>query len=338
MSTATPPKPAPDREPKPKAPTDLLGPPEEEFWESYNKRLEFPTATVAAVLYHVIVLAILFVAFKWFISGPDRSSVPVKLINIEGLDDVGNGSQGSGGQEDPLADGSPDKLKDRSKDLLPTPDALPDVSIADLRKIMDDNGTTPISPANAGAYKFLDDNLKKKMLGAQKGAGPGSGKGFDGTSGSGPGGVGADSTRARTLRWVLRFRVSGDDYVAQLSAMGAVIMVPLPPENEKCLFISDLKNPNPRLATDGDFNRLGNQIKFSDTRPDSVRDVCRILGVRENAKSFWAFFPKGFEDDLSRKELNYRNRRSEDIEETIFRVINRAGGFDIIVDEQTVKR
>jgi hypothetical protein len=336
MSTATPPKPGPDREPK--SPPDLLGPPEEEFWESYNKRLEFPISTVAAVLYHVIVIAVLVAAGRWLLKDPDRSAVPITLVNLEGFDASGMGSQGSGGEDDPLAIGSNDKLKDQLKDKLPTPDDLPDVSIADLRKILDDNGNTPISKSNAGAYKFLDDKLKQKMLGSQKGAGPGSGKGYDGTSGSGPGGNGADSTRARTLRWVLRFRVSGDDYVAQLAAMGAVIMVPLPPENEKCLFIADLKNPTSRMATDSDWSRLGNLVKFSDTRPESVREVCRILGVKENAKSFWAFFPKGFEEDLTRKEQNYRNRRAEDIEETIFKVITRAGGYEIVVDEQTAKR
>jgi hypothetical protein len=335
MSTATPPKPDPDREPK--APPDLLGPPEEEFWESYNKRLEFPISTVAAVLYHVIVIAVLIGAGRWLLKDPDRSSVPMTLVNVDGWDASGNGSQGSGGEPDPLAIGSPDKFKDESKNL-PTPEALPDVSMADLRKLMDDNGATPISKSNAAAYQFLNDKLKQKMLGGQKGAGPGSGNGTDGTAGSGPGGNGADSTRARTLRWVLRFRVSGEDYVAQLAAMGAVIMVPLPPENEKCLFISDLKNPSPRMATDSDWSRWGNQVKFSDTRSESVREVCRILGVKENAKSFWAFFPKELQDDLSRKERNYRNRREEDIEETIFRVINRAGGYEVVVDEQTPKR
>ena len=51
----------------------------------------------------------------------------------------------------------------------------------------------------------------------------------------------------------------------------------------------------------------------SDTRPDSVRGVCEVLGVKEpNVKSFWAFFPKGLEDELDRKEKGYRNRRPEE--------------------------
>jgi len=339
MPPPNPPKAQPDEELE--EADGPLGPPEEEFWEKYNRRLEFPLSTVAAVLFHVLVLVCLYFLWDAMSRGTDRSQVPVKLINVEGgTDDVGEGSAGSGGQADPLAEGNPDKLK-AAQDQLPTPDQLPEV-MQDIRKIAidDANGNLPISPSNAGAYKMLDENLRKKMLGSQKGAGPGSGKGFDGTPGSGPGGTGADSSRARSLRWVLRFRTStGDDYVTQLAAMGAVLLIPLPPDNKDCLYVGDLKNPRVhRPATDDDLKRMANQIKFSDTRPDSVRGVCETIGAPSGVKSFWAFFPKGFEDDLSRKETGYRNRRSEDIDETVFRVVTRGGSYDIVVDDQTVKR
>ncbi|MBN9517333.1 hypothetical protein J0H58_02255, partial [bacterium] len=83
---------------------------------------------------------------------------------------------------------------------------------------------------------------------------------------------------------------------------------------------------------------LSGQIKFSDTRPPSVAGVCGALGVSEPVRSFWAFFPRELEGELSRKELNYRNRRSEDIEETIFRVIVRGGSYEVVVVDQTAKR
>ena len=39
---------------------DLIeGPPEEVFWEKYNKRLEFPLSTVSAVLVHVLIGAVI---------------------------------------------------------------------------------------------------------------------------------------------------------------------------------------------------------------------------------------------------------------------------------------
>jgi hypothetical protein len=92
------------------------------------------------------------------------------------------------------------------------------------------------------------------------------------------------------------------------------------------------------MATDDDMKRLADQIKFSDTRPASVAGVCSALGVREPARSFWAFFPRTLEDELSRKETNYRNRRAEDIEETIFRVVIRGGSYEVVVYDQTAKR
>jgi hypothetical protein len=118
-----------------------------------------------------------------------------------------------------------------------------------------------------------------------------------------------------------------------------VILVPMPPDFKQGLYFTNLKNLNDKkMSTDKDLSKLAGQIKFSDTRPDSVRAVCDVLGVKENVKSFWAFFPRGLEDELSKKETGYRNRRAEDIEETIFRVISKGGGYEIVVDDQRAKR
>lgn len=333
MSTQTPTKPAPEPDPTP------AGPPEEEFWERYNKRLEFPLSTVSAVLIHVLVAAALIFILVRLMDRETDKNLPLKLVDVGGLDDAGDGSAGSGGVNDPLAIANSDPFKAISE-VLPDPSQLPQVK-ENVRKLLEFDGNLPISDVNAAAYSTLDEALRKKMLGvgAQKGDGPGTGKGYDGTKGSGPGGTGADSSRARSLRWVLRFRTTdGRDYLNQLSAMGAEILVPVPPDNSKCLIVTDIRNPKPRMATDADFTRLAGQIKFSDTRRDSVKGVTEVLGVDFTPKSFWAFFPKGLEDELDRKERAYRNRRPEDIEETIFRVTVRGGSYEVIVDDQTAKR
>jgi hypothetical protein len=321
------------------------GPPEEEFWEKYNGRLEFPLGAVGSVFLHVIVFALAVFVLVGLMGGDeDRSNPPLQLMQVGGLDDFGEGSAGSGGQPDPdrVADVDPFKAAEKA---FATPQALADAKENIKQLVLDDpTGKLPISAPNVAAYSQLDDTIRKKLLGAgaRKGEGNQPGKGFDGTPGSGPGGTGADSTRARGLRWVLRFRiVGGRDYVDQLRAMGAEILVPLPPDNKNCIIVRDLANPQPAVASDADLNRLAGKIQFSDNRPMPVREVLEVIGVQASGaqpKAFWAFFPKDVEEQLAHKEKGYRNRRAEDIEETVFRVTVRGGAFELVVEDQVAKK
>jgi hypothetical protein len=292
------------------------------------------------VLLHVAVGALLvFLLVKLMDKGEDRSGVPVKLIDPYGMDESSEGSPGSG-TGDAVVEGE-NPFDKAVKEVLPTPEALQDAK-ADIRKYVlnDPSADLPVAPSNVASFAIMDESFKKLMLGGRRGDGPGDGKGARVEAGKGPGGTGADSTRARSLRWVLRFSTAdGQDYVAQLASMGATVLVPLPPDGKQFLYFPDLRNPGAkRQATDDDLRRLADQIKFSDTRPASVSGVCNALGVQEPARSFWAFFPRGLEEELSRKETNYRNRRAEDIEETVFRVIVRGGVYEIVVHSQTTKR
>ena len=327
------------------APVAVNGPPEEEFWDRYNKRMEFPLATVAAVFIHVVVLAMLvYVLVGLMDSGEDRSNPDLKLMQVGGLDDAGDGWAGTGGLADPDIVRDVDPFK-AAKEVLPTVQSLNDAKENIQKIVLDDaNGKLPIAAPNAAAYSQLDDSIRKKLLGvgSQKGEGNQPGKGFDGTPGAGPGGTGADSTRARGLRWVLRFRVvGGKDYIEQLRAMGAEILIPLTSDRD-CLVIDNLETPRARTATDGDFKRLASKIQFSDNRRQMVKEVIDTLGVgasvRGDPKAFWAFFPKDLEDELARKETSYRNRRAEDIEETVFKVTIRGGRYELIVEDQSIKK
>jgi hypothetical protein len=317
--------------------------PEEDFWESYNKRLEFPLSAVATVFLHVLVGAVLvYIIVGLMDSGEDRSNPELKLMQVGGLDDSGEGSAGSGGQNDPDRVADADPIKSLEKNL-PTPQALADAK-ADIKKLVleDPNGNLPIAPSNAAAFKDLDESLRKKLLdiGARQGDSGQPGKGYDDSKGSGVGGTGADSTRARGLRWVLRFSVrSGNDYISQLKSMGAEILIPL--GDGKSIIVPDLGNPSSNhIATDADLGRLARKIQFSDNRKAMVNEVIDALGLKVSGqpKAFWAFFPKEVEEDLARKEKGYRNRRPEDIEETIYRVIIRGGSFETVVDDQVFKR
>ena len=330
----------PEDEPLPLAVESL---PDEDVWERYNKRMEFPLAAVATVLLHVLVGAVLvFVLFGLMNQGEDRSNPPLQLVSVTGLDEAGDGATGSGGTADPDLVRDVDPFRN-VKSILPTNEAIADAKVNIQKLILPDaSGKLPIATPNAAALSQLDESIRKKLLGVggQKGDGNQAGSGSDGTPGAGPGGT-ADSTRARGLRWVLRFKVAGGrDYLDQLKAMGAEILIPLPPDGKKCILIRDLKNPAQKVADDADFKELAGKIQFSDARRDQVREVAAELGVNTTPppKTFWAFFPKELEEELARKETSYRNRRAEDIAETIFRVTVRGGSYELIVDEQVVKR
>jgi hypothetical protein len=122
--------------------------------------------------------------------------------------------------------------------------------------------------------------------------------------------------------------------------MGAELLIPVPPDDKKYILIADLSNPTQKVATEADMRRLAGKIQFADSRRDQVKDVAAALNIPGNPppKVFWAFFPKSLEEELARKETGYRNRRAEDIEETIFRVTVRGGVFELIVDDQKVKK
>lgn len=329
-----------EHEPNPEeTPEELEGPPEEDFDEKYNKHMEFPIALVAAVMIHVMGGAIIIFLFLVVMgSGPDKSGVPVKLVNLQGFDESGEGSAGSGGVDDPTFKSEGDPLDAPDKSLLDA-SKLSEVK-EKLKEYMDPSmGITAIAPENAQKLDALSDSIKKKLLGAKRGAGSEKGSGYDGSQGKGPGGTGADSTLGRSMRWVLRFTVAGGrDYLEQLKTMSAILLIP-EPGTDKCTFIEDIKNPrNQRIASDDDMRMLGDRIKFGETRPSEVKAIAQALGLEFTPKSVWAFFPKELEEELTRKEKSFRGRQPDDIEETVFTVRVRGGNVDIRVDSQTPKR
>jgi hypothetical protein len=334
----------PAREPTPEWDDAVLpAPPESTFWQRYNQHLEFPTSVLISVL--ALSLGLMFIVLiVWaaMSSGPDRSQVAIKL-GEGGPDDTGDGSPSEGGVQDPIAIGlTAPKAEDFERLNLPK-DQLPQVK-DDLKKaieVEDPSSDISVPDEKAAAYKTLDDELRNKLLGLgqKKGAGPGPGSGDTGP-GSGSGGTGVDSTRARSIRWVLRFRTTGGrDYLDQLMAMRAVVLVPVQGSNKQMYIFRDLAHPKPgTIATDADIAQLSHLIQFSDIRQSSVQGVGEALGLNYTPPVFWAFFPSDLEAELARKEKSYRNRRPEDIEETVFQVTVRGGQYELIVVEQRAKR
>ncbi|MBA4062610.1 MAG: hypothetical protein C0501_02665 [Isosphaera sp.] len=323
-------------------PTDdrPLLPPEDSFDEKYNSRLEFPLATVGAVLIHVLIAAVLVYVLAYLMKGENRGSVDVRPMAVNGLDDFGDGSSGSGGVPEPLAVANGDPVK-AAVDSLPDPTKLPEIreKMQQTIRTIDPSGNLPISDANAAAYASLDEAVRNKLIGARQGSGNEKGTGFDGSKGAGPGGTGANSTLGRNMRWTLRFKVtSGRDYLDQLRAMGAKILIPKPGTGQ-VLLIESLNAPDSRRVVSADqLGAYAGLMQFHDVRRDVVNSVAETLKLDFAPTSFCAVFSKEQENELARMETAYRNRRAEDIELTVFRVTVRGDRPEVVVDEQKAKR
>jgi hypothetical protein len=86
----------------------IAEPPPEKFWDRYNRRFEFPLSTVAAIVAHVAVAALLLVVLVHLMNGSSRASgVPVTLVEDLGSDEDGKGAEGAG-VSDPGAKASAD--------------------------------------------------------------------------------------------------------------------------------------------------------------------------------------------------------------------------------------
>jgi hypothetical protein len=310
-------------------------PSENAFWQHYNSRLELPTSGLISLLTHVLILGT--VATLYFVinsSAEDKESVPIRLVE-GGDDDAGLGNADARGSDEPLVkgDNSSPTMADVAALALPTD--LPQVQ-KDFTKIvqLDPNLATVNPPSEkAPAYAKLSDALQKKLLPV------GSPQGRGGNS-DGPAGIGSDATKARSLRWIMRFKtLDGRDYLNQLAGFGAIVIVPVPPENSSAYVFRDLANPRPgEQVSEAEWQKLAQQVQFCDFKQDSVRQVTAELGLSQlKAQMFWAFFPKSIEEEMAKKERSYQNRAPESIQETVFEVANVGGKYEMRVVRQSLK-
>jgi hypothetical protein len=296
-------------------------PTEEQFWGKYNAHYEFPIGTALSVLAHVLIVAVLVFGFLGLMNlGQDTT--PVRITSL-GEDDAGDGRP-DGDDEQPRQLGG-------SAADSPRPEQMPE--LADVKKVLEEDLRVdpgldgPIPDNMAEAFKALDIALRGKLLDAAK------------RGGSGASGPGADSTRARGLRWVLRFNTrTGRDYLNQLAALKAVVMIPVPPDNKRMLILRDPAHPRAdEYATDADIREQAAKVQFQDARRASNEAIREALGLPATPAAFWAFFPKSLEDEMARLEVAYRNKRPEDIRETVFQVEVIGGAARLIVVAQRAK-
>jgi len=321
----------------------LAGPDDDVYWQTYNPRFEIPISYLLAIFAMGLGLLI-FLGIRSVDDGPPQKP-GAKIGTVDGPDDTGDGSEGSGGVIDPIALGANTPTAEDIKNILPTPDlTLPQIKedLNNRMKLEDPNSVTPIASNNAAALSALDQQLQDKLMGIGQKKGSG-GPGTEGENdrGTGKGGTGADATRSRSLRWVITFKTGGGrDYLDQLHALGAVIFVPKLDDNKKLLYFGNLSNPGAGvLDSDGkELARQMSKMQFHDFSSASCADIQEALDLKFKPRSFIAFFPKSFEEDLAKKETGHAQRRSADIDETKFQVVRRGGSYEVYVTGPSLKK
>jgi len=141
-----------------------------------------------------------------------------------------------------------------------------------------------------------------------------------------------DRSRDRSARWTIVFKTdSGEQYLAQLNAFKAKVVVPEPPDWKKNRLFEKIIGKNQGEALDEQYLP---EMYFTDSDKNSASKVARALGLDYDPPYFIAFFPKDVENELAAKERSYRNREEKDVHSTTFHVIERDGKFVIIVTDQ----
>jgi hypothetical protein len=318
-----------------------LAPPEEQFWERYSPHYEFPLSSVGAVAAHVGGV-VLFSATVWLLSKmsfAEKTAPPMRVMTLVADGDGKEGQGSGGGTQQP-------------ENVDPTQQTLPrSVKNVDLAPVVEDikpflpkvpstrDGLRPEDLPAVPKIAGLDDELRRKLMpgsSGNKGSGPGAGAGGPGPEGTG-GGSASDpsSSQNRGIRWELNFKTeSGKDYLEQLRAMKATLLIPQP-STWKDHKAYDLTAG--LTGRDYDISKLPG-LYFIDDEPGSASRLTRAMGLDFSPPKFLAFFPKDIEEELAKLERTYRNRKESEIFSTTFKVFVVDGKPSIRVLDQVPVR
>lgn len=319
-----------------------LAPPDEQFWEKYNPHFELPLSGVGAIAVHVAIIStlsgLLWLSYRSTIS--DKTPVPMRTAMLMEGSRADGAGQGGG-------DSSPTENIERQE--LPSRD-VPQATLEEVREKIKEfspvippaEGLRPEDLPTAKRLAEINDELRKKLfegMNGKKGKGPGDGSGESGVEGPGASNKGdATSSSNRAVRWELIFDTqSGEDYVRQLAAMKATLVVPQPADWQTNKAYRNL-TIGKAVGEDFDIGKLPG-LFFIDDAADSAKRVAQALGLGFAPPKFIAFFPKDVEEDLAAKERAYRGRKESEIFSTKFKIVMKDGKpTPVVIDQVPVRR
>jgi len=325
-----------------------LVPPEPQFWQTYSPNGEFPFSSLGSLAIHGITLFILLGGVLALFSSADKGEELEPVL-------VGDGGPGGGGG-DPLGVGdNPGDLRPKDvEETIEKPDPTkpidkpdPEIDVKDKKtQIADDPDAQNIAKKAAVKPQVVPGmpSLKDSLAGvAGKGkGGSGQGGGFGSGVGKGVGdkwGTGPLNDRGRrVLRWRMIFNTnSGNDYIRQLNALGAILRLD---QGDKTYIVRNLSE-RPSKPVLEDPSTI-NQIYWSDDDKASCQSVAEALQLSFTPDVLVVYFPVSLEKTLVKKELDYGRpygrKKEEDIGETRFKIEFSRGAPVINVVYQEGKR
>jgi hypothetical protein len=356
--------PAAPANPAPAADTKGLVPPDEAFWIRYSPHHELPLSSVSSFAIHALIIGLLLL-----LAYP-LAHLFVKPLHRPAVEAVRFESGGGGGKAHGVGGGKGVDTRppeEAGKEISNNPDENPPaettrrpdldrIKAPDFQARFDPEAiryiNQPNPPPNLGKIALLDESVRRKIQpgkpqnagkggggsGSGGGTGDGRGKGEGDGSGDGKGKGTLTQREKRMLRWTMLFSTNnGPDYLAQLRGLGAILAIPVKEtaEGREYKIVRNLNSPAQLLDED-----IGNiqRIYWIDDKPPAVRDIMGALGLSIRPSHFVAFMPEELENKLFELERARAGGRPEEkINETKFRVVRTAKGYEPQVETITFK-
>jgi hypothetical protein len=240
---------------------------------------------------------------------------------------------GDGGWEDGDPNATPDVESPEDASLDPSL-ANEETDVTELEQVTEqvmevaDNAASLVAP-----NEFTD---------AKNTGNPGS---ADGTGGRplGSGGPGRGGAK-REQRWYVEFAEKGDlqSYAQQLDFFGIELGCRYQDEG-RLVFLSRMSDAKPTQReireTDGDKEKrlFMNWQDGSQDRIQADIELFKKAGVDASTGVIMHFYPAETEQMMSKIELAYGNKKTEEIRRTYFQVRRSGGGYEFVVSKQLLK-
>jgi hypothetical protein len=315
-------------------------PPVEHFWVRYSPHYEGPLSGVGSFVIHALVLGLIAMVAMIPIFNRDHSHVPIDSVSLDpgpGGKPSGNvheSGDGTTGDQNPA---DKERFAEKVNGTLPSiPEPKP------LLEDLKDRYIEGVVEKNNEAIKnilSMPKTTANDILKGVAGSGDEESNGKGGTNGDRNGtGDGKFRTKRqeRMLRWTMLFDIhTGMDYAKQLRSLGVFIAVEIPDEPGKVRVYESIE-PNAK----SEVKELKNiyRMPWIDSRRESVGMLCGYMGIRPTPPRIIAYMTEKMEANLLKMELNAAGGVEEDkIDETVFKIVPRAGRYEPIVESQRLK-